>query len=216
MIGTDTLRETRHAPRAVLTAEIPFWRDVAELYEPPLPEFIELRHRVLSHQRQEILRRVYSADPGPDAQEVALGVLREQLEIQCREAVPVIRDKGLATYSSGFGVGNLQVLDGLLSGIDAQTASFLTNQGYLVYGVGGNNLSIAFRPPRADLDEITMQWDRLAALLPNLGQPVVADPENLERFLGTFTEPGGYSYEMAALAAANAHSSSGHIAQSSR
>lgn len=161
---------------------VPSYLDLPE--EEELQEFIELRERVLREQKDELRQRV-ATNPVPDDEELSAGAYREEIEPQCRKAIFTIRKKGYDTFSSGFGTGNNQVLDGIFK-LDQNTIRLLKNNGYLVYRVGG--LSVSFRPQNADIVEITQKWNRLAELLPELGYSARPHNKSLQEFNRKFEE----------------------------
>ncbi len=138
-----------------------------------------------------------AVNPTKDLEEISAGVIREQIEPQCRDAVFAIRRKGYQTYNSGFGVGDLQVLDGMFGNIEPQVVESLTSNGYLVYETEPGNVGIAFQPERPDLDEMNTRWNQLAALLPDRGAPAEFDAQARDAFLESFTQPDSYSNDLA-------------------
>lgn len=193
MVAQTEKLETNTSPPQ---GELPKWYDIDELQEAPLPEFKALRGQVLTDQRTELLGRM-ATDPTPDADEAAAGILKEHLEPQCREAVLKMRRKGHQTLNSGFGVGNVQVLDGILDGIDTESAEQMMDNGFLVYETEPGLVSVAFRPETADLEAMTEQWNKLADLMPDLGHQAEVSAEDRDRFFESFQQPGQYGYDLA-------------------
>lgn len=164
--------------------------------EENLPEFDKLRKTVLVQREKDFYERI-KTNPVPSEEEKNIDAYREEIEPQCRDAIFKMRKKGYRTYSSGFGRGNKQIVDGVFEGINTDVTKFLKSKGYFVYIVEPNPgyaSSIAFRPKNADINEITNRWNELADLLPDLGH--VSEPitpktrfnDELEKFKPTVEE----------------------------
>lgn len=167
---------------------IPDYSDLPD--EETLPEFSSLREEVLREQKKEVEKR-RSSNPTPDEDELSAGVYREAIEPQCREAIFTMRRKGYDTCSSGFSFGkkfgNRQVLEGNLE-FDQPTVELLKEHGYIVYttSLWSGYHSLNFRPQNPDLQEITAKWNKLADLLPDLGQPALPHIRSEEDFTKVF------------------------------
>lgn len=158
--------------------KIPSYHDLPN--EENLPEFDKLRKKIHGEMEVKLKKRI-ETDPIMTEEEEMIDCYKEQIEPQCRDAIFKMRRKGYRTGSSGFGVGNMQVVDGNFKEIDLKIAKFLINKGYFVYTVGadtGQPTSISFRPKNPNINEITNQWNELADLLPDLGHEAEALSRN--------------------------------------
>jgi hypothetical protein len=140
-----------------------------------------LRDKILKQCLQDVLDRV-AHNPEPSEEELSAGTYKEAIEPQCRDAIFKIRQKGYDTYSSGFGAGNSQVLDGLEFNFDIDTIKKLQDNGYVVYKIAPDVLSVLFLPKSTDMREITDKWNALADLLPDLSQPAPPQTEDRAEF----------------------------------
>jgi hypothetical protein len=109
---------------------------------------------------------------GPEMDEVEqkMGIVREGLEYQVRDAVYLLNKKGYNTTSSGFwGDRSLQTLQfsaGQL-GFSEEITSKLEEMGVKVEdGKGIYNCSLSFSFNKANLGEIKTIFDKIATLLP--------------------------------------------------
>lgn len=152
-----------------------------------MAKFAQLRLDVLATNEELITKRILT-NPIPDTEELSAGAFREQIEPQCRSAIFELRRKGYRTASSGFGSveipgiryhfsGAQQVVDGGFSDVPNAVAEALENEGYFRrYG------GLGFYPVRADLELVTTQWDRLADMMPDTGQPAESNMEDIAAF----------------------------------
>lgn len=142
-------------------------------------DFAKLRKRTLEQVGQEVERRKLQNSKATE-EELGAGIYKEHIEPQVRGAVFALRRKGYATYESGFG------------GYDRQMISFEKNQledfelpENLAQKLAGLGVKAAIEPNRVsltfekyiELDEIKKIWDEIAEALPDLGAP--AEPNQL-------------------------------------
>lgn len=172
------------------------WQDLPGFFEPRSPAFATLRKQLMSTMFDERMTRMMN-DPTKTADEEALGVIREQIEPQCRNAIFSIWNKGYETFNSGFGPGNLQIVDGVFTDLPAETIESLMAEGFFVYNSDEGNISIGFLPQSADYQAITRQWDQLAEILPDKGYMAHHDEQALNRFFTGAQTPGCYGCELA-------------------
>lgn len=158
---------------------VPYAWDFPQEKEDPNYEL--LRALLLKQCCREVLDRLAN-DPVPTKEELSAGAYKEEIEPQCREAIFKIRQKGYDTYSSGFGMGNSQVLDGEDLNFDADTIKKLQDNGYVVYKIAPNMLSVLFLPHSTDIRVITNKWNKLADLLPDLSRPAPPRTKNRKEF----------------------------------
>ena len=143
-------------------------------------------------------------NPTPTEEELRMGVFRESLEPQVRTAVTEMFRKGYATQSSGFhgSAYEMQMVDGWFT-IDPATKEKLSQIGVEVLrgadiGLPKNKIVgiLRFRARRPEIEEITAQWDAVAALLPAKTLPEGVRPisDRAEEFREEFA-PGHPSFE---------------------
>ncbi len=141
-------------------------------------QFAQLReqiHRSMKREQEVRLRE----NPKPTKEEIYMGVFKEDLEPQVRDAIREMYRKGYATQSSGFdGLEcERQQIDGYFI-IDEKTKDVLQEMGVEVLrgadiGLPMNKLVriLRFRAPDPAIDKIKAQWDAVAAALPMLTHP---------------------------------------------
>jgi hypothetical protein len=141
-------------------------------------------------------------NPEPTPEEAAVGVLREELEPQVRDAVFEFNRKGYKTISSGFEgdkgteyTPEHQVIGGHFL-LDDETKQKLAGMGIEVktepwwkwqmderMGTVDPQAppeariltTLRFRPERPDLQEMEAKWKQIAGVLPDRGQPALLD-----------------------------------------
>ncbi len=141
-------------------------------------QFAQLRDRVHQSMKVEEEMRLRE-NPKPTEEEIYMGVFRESLEPQVRDAVSEMFRKGYATQSSGFHGTEceMQMIDGFFT-IDKKTKSELQKMGVEVlrgadFGLPKNKLIriLRFRATNPSLDAIKDKWDAIAAALPEQSHP---------------------------------------------
>jgi hypothetical protein len=135
-----------------------------------------LRRGVNQRIEEETQERIRT-NPVPTETEIELGAFVEMLEPQVRDALIHMHKKGYNTESSGFGgeQSDLQVIEGVFA-LDDKTKAQLTSQGVQVKATklfSHPYTDIIFRPKEPDLAKIKEQWDAIAAILPDRGQPAL-------------------------------------------
>jgi len=107
--------------------------------------------------------------------EVSMGAYVENIEPQVRGAVLSLREKGYATYESGFYGENVQLISFEEDQVVDYSPSdvlrdFLEEQG-VVISVEPNSVGLSF-DKKLSLQEIKGVWEKVSGDLPDLGQPV--------------------------------------------
>lgn len=130
------------------------------------------------HEMEKAVMDRETKNPQPEEIELVIGRFLEDIEPQVRDAVVEMVRKGYATASSGFGgnFGQKQVIDGNFS-IDEQTRKTLGEfgvqvKGWADYGMPYDDARytfIEFSPTAPDIKAMKDTWDRVAAVLPDLG-----------------------------------------------
>jgi hypothetical protein len=154
-------------------------RDLADLYGFSDADitfyrsYVRLRAQTLEEMRP-ILKRRIASHPAATSEEFALGVYRERLEPQVRDAVLALFKKGYTTISSGFEWLDRQHIlfaKDYLRSFVIPTATLQSLEQRGVVPVVRPN-SIGFELYRTmTLQEIKEIWDILAAALPPLEHP---------------------------------------------
>ena len=137
-------------------------------------ESLRLRGRIVARIYEEVDNRKKNGPP-PDVDELALGVFREAIEPQVRDAVMALRAKGYTTTSSGFAEGDWQGVffaEDFSQTLPPETLKALSDEGVKVRGN-----CLAFRAVAIDERAMKDQWDKIVALLPDRGTP--AAPSNM-------------------------------------
>lgn len=131
----------------------------------------------------ETEQRIWSEKP-PTEEEVRMGIFREELEWQVRDAVFAMNRKGYRTVMSGFNGRreNEQYIDGFFE-IDPETMRKLNEIGVHVAPPDPEKhlavTTITFRPAIPDMKTIKSKWDEIAALLPDLGHRSPPSPPSI-------------------------------------
>lgn len=145
-------------------------------------EFQVLRKQTHQQMEPAIAQRI-KQNPVPTEEELMVGAFREMIEPQVRDALFEFNRKGYPTESSGFGgeQGEHQSMDGYFQ-IDPRTIEALESMGVKVlhdrdlgWPGGGKRDAytfVRFQPKSPDLKEIKKQWDAIAAIFPDLKQPM--------------------------------------------
>lgn len=133
--------------------------------------FAQLRQEAIQQIKQDVQQRIQQ-NPQATDQEFAMGAYLESIEPQVREAVQFFRQKGYPTAGSGFwGPGGSQSIYFDQEVKDINLPEKITHElSDLELKVDSGQ--IAFTPKeRMDLDQLKNVWDKIAAALPDLGQP---------------------------------------------
>ncbi len=117
------------------------------------------------------LKKRLKQNPQPDEIEYKLGVFREMLEPQVRNAVLEFNKKGYSTDISGFNdKAESQMIEGDFN-LEESVRINLEKNGVLVETNPSGYTKLQFYPDEADIQYITDKWDIIASLLPNKGIP---------------------------------------------
>ena len=139
----------------------------------PLSSSRILRQHALNLQEAALAERL-ATNPTLMADELELGIHKEALEPQVRDAVMTLNQKGYPTYSSGFYDldPRHQTIEGTFR-LDEHIISKLNRHGVRVligFDEGSDEPKditiLQFRADTIDLDEIKKRWDEIADLLP--------------------------------------------------
>lgn len=131
--------------------------------------FVKLRRDTLADASDRFRARVMSA-PEPTEEEWKLGVYREEIEPQVRDAVIMLRNKGYNTFESGFYGPDMQRIgfaESLGAEISPEALRQLESLG-LRTEVTEDGINLHYSRPLG-LDELKNAWDIVARDLPDLG-----------------------------------------------
>lgn len=125
-----------------------------------------LMFETIQQKTADVIKRL-KKNPVPDTTEYALGAFREMIEPQVRSAVLEFHRKGYSTDVSGFmNTARSQSIEGDFS-LEPSVIVGLEKRGITVETNPSGYTKISFSPASANLDEITSQWNSIAALLPD-------------------------------------------------
>jgi hypothetical protein len=176
-----TISDNEPTPKTSQTfAEtIPSWEELMSqpgMLQESTPPFKQLREEAIAATLSDTLTRAIT-HAEPTSEELSAGAYKEMIEPQCRDAIFAMRKKGYSTFSSGFGSGNLQVVDGVFPQ-DLAVAKKLMDKGFIVYSPA----SFGFVAKTPDIVALTKRWNELVDLLPDLTTPPIPVTESLKDF----------------------------------
>lgn len=127
----------------------------------------------------------FSSEVPPTEEELQLGSYREQFEPQVRDALFALYRKGYETVSSGFG----NFLEQFISFRNNANVNEFSFSDDLIKWAGERGIQILLESDAVrmrfsqfvDIETITEAWNKIAAEMPVVGEPIVAPPDK-ERF----------------------------------
>lgn len=138
-------------------------------------QFTALRAQTLKDMRENFKQRI-AANPSPDNEEEQMGIYKEELEPQVRDAVISLRRKGYNTFESGFYGSTMQKISFeerplAQLNLTPEILNLAQSKG-LEINVSPDSIELHYNKflDLADLKEV---WDKIAESLPSLGHPAM-------------------------------------------
>lgn len=149
-----------------------------------MSRFAQLRRQTHAINDAEANSR-FSSEVPPTEEELQLGSYREQFEPQVRDALFVLYRKGYETVSSGFG----NFLEQFISFRENANVNGFFFSDDLIRWAGERGIQILLESDVlkmrfsqfVDIETITEAWNKIAAEMPIVGEPIVLPPDK-ERF----------------------------------
>ncbi len=139
-------------------------------------QFVELRLRAHAQSDQNLKERI-ETNPIPTEEETSLGLFKERIEPQVRDALFDLHRKGYHTLSSGFDYKdpskqNICFYDEVQ--LSEEVKKLLESLGVKISSVPfrdreSNYWKIEFTAEKPDLESLKIMWDKISKLMPDTG-----------------------------------------------